>query len=69
MERRAGTARYTGIMTNKGLAYLIWRDGQAFLKSKSAEIPATEADVARIKVRQTSPRPEFAHLIWPTLIV
>ena len=26
----------TGLLTERGLGYLIWRDGQAFLKSKSA---------------------------------
>ena len=31
------------MMTEQGLAYLIWRDGQAFLKSKSAEMPPTRS--------------------------
>ena len=49
VERSAGTVGSTGIMTEQGLAYLIWRDGQAFLKSKSAEIPATGEQLTAIR--------------------
>ena len=45
VERR-GSIGSTGVMTGNGLAYLIWRDGQAFLKSKTAETPAAEDQVA-----------------------
>ena len=46
----------TGMMTEQGLAYLVWRDGQAFLKSKSAEIPATGEQLAGVAVL-ARPRP------------
>jgi hypothetical protein len=49
VERSVGTIGSTGIMTEQGLAYLIWRDGQAFLKSKSAEIPATGEQLTAIR--------------------
>ena len=49
VERREGSIGSTGVLTEHGLAYLIWHDGQAFLKSKTAEIPATEDQVAAIQ--------------------
>jgi len=36
----------TGLMTEQGLAYLVWRDGHAFLASKGIETPATPEQVA-----------------------
>jgi hypothetical protein len=39
----------TGLMTEQGLAYLVWRDGQAFLANKSGEIPATAEQVETIQ--------------------
>lgn len=49
LDRTTNTQGSTGILTGEGLAYLIWRDGQAYLKSKTAEIPATEEQVAAIR--------------------
>ena len=49
VERRENTIGSTGMMTEQGLAYLVRRDGQAFLKSKSVEIPADEEQVAAIR--------------------
>jgi hypothetical protein len=36
-------------MTEQGLAYLVWRDGQAFLASKGGETPATTEQVETIR--------------------
>ena len=52
VERRDGaygSIGGTGMMTGHGLAYLVWRDGRAYLKSKSAEAPAADAQVAAIR--------------------
>jgi hypothetical protein len=39
----------TGIMTENGIAYLVWRDGQPFLAAKGSETPATPEQVAAIE--------------------
>jgi hypothetical protein len=39
----------TGILTERGLAYLIWRDGQAFLAGKGFELQATDEQVAAVR--------------------
>jgi len=44
-----GSIGSTGMMTEQGLAYLVWRDGQAFLAGKGFEQPATEAQIASIR--------------------
>lgn len=44
-----GTAGSTGILTERGLAYLIWRDGQAFLAGKGFEMAATEEQVTAVR--------------------
>jgi hypothetical protein len=49
LERRHGTIGSTGMLTGDGLAYLIWRDGQAYLKSKHAENAATEQQVEAVR--------------------
>jgi hypothetical protein len=49
VERRASSIGSTGILTEHGIAYLIWRDGQAFLKSKAAEAPASADEVAAVQ--------------------
>ena len=41
-----GSVGSTGMWTERGLAYLIWRDGQAFLAGKGFEQPATGEQVA-----------------------
>jgi hypothetical protein len=49
VERKAGTVGSTGVMTEQGLAYLVRRDGQAFLKSKASETLASEEQIAAIE--------------------
>ena len=44
-----GSIGSTGIFTERGLAYLIWRDGQAFLAGKGFEQPATGEQVAAVR--------------------
>ena len=39
----------TGIMTENGIAYLVWRDGQPYLAAKGSETPATTEQVAAIE--------------------
>jgi hypothetical protein len=39
----------TGLMTEQGLAYLVWRDGQAFLAGKGGETAATAEQVETIQ--------------------
>ncbi|MGA2576248.1 MAG: hypothetical protein ABSH24_09525 [Bryobacteraceae bacterium] len=52
VERTAGgygSIGGTGIMTDRGLAYLVWRDGQAFLAGKGFELAATDEQVAAVR--------------------
>jgi hypothetical protein len=44
-----GTQGSTGLMTESGLAYLVWRDGVALLSSKGSEAPATAEQVEEIR--------------------
>jgi len=44
-----GSIGSTGMWTERGLAYLIWRDGQAFLAGKGFEQPATDDQVAAVR--------------------
>ena len=44
-----GTQGSTGLMTESGLAYLVWRDGVALLSSKGSEAPATPEQVEEIR--------------------
>lgn len=44
-----GSIGGTGIMTEQGLAYLIWRNGQAFLAGKGFELPASDDQVALVR--------------------
>ena len=39
----------TGMMTEQGLAYLIWRDGQPYLAAKGGETRATPEQVEAIR--------------------
>src|ERR1039458_8000193 len=39
----------TGMMTDQGLAYLVWRDGRPYLAAKSGETPATPEQVEIIR--------------------
>jgi hypothetical protein len=44
-----GSVGGTGVMTERGLAYLVWRDGQAFLAGKGFEESATEEQVSAVR--------------------
>ena len=44
-----GSIGSTGVWTERGLAYLVWRDGQAFLAGKGFEQAATEEEVAAVR--------------------
>jgi hypothetical protein len=44
-----GSIGATGVLTERGLAYLIWRDGQPFLAGKGFEQPATGEQVAAVR--------------------
>jgi hypothetical protein len=39
----------SGMMTENGMAYLIWREGEPRLVSKGSEIPASAEEVAAIR--------------------
>jgi hypothetical protein len=45
----AGNQGSTGMMTDQGLAYLVWREGQPFLAAKGSETPATPEQVETIR--------------------
>lgn len=52
VERRdvgIGSIGSTGVMTETGLAYLVWRGSQAMLVSKAGEQAAAEAQVEAIR--------------------
>jgi hypothetical protein len=52
VERTAGgygSIGSTGIMTEQGLAYLVWRDGRAFLAGKGFELAAMDEQVAAVR--------------------
>lgn len=44
-----GNQGSTGMMTEQGLAYLVWRDGQPYLAAKGRETPATPEQVETIR--------------------
>jgi hypothetical protein len=39
----------TGMMTEQGVAYLVWRDGHPYLVAKGGETPATPEQVETIR--------------------
>ena len=39
----------SGYMTEKGIAYLVWRDGRPWLVSKGSEVAATAEQVQEIQ--------------------
>ena len=45
----SGNQGSTGLMTEQGLAYLVWRDGQPYLAAKGGETPATPEQVETIR--------------------
>jgi hypothetical protein len=52
VERREagiGSIGSTGVMTETGLAYLVWRGGQAMLVGKAGEQAAADAQVEAIR--------------------
>ena len=46
---QAGNQGSTGLMTELGLAYLVWHDGEPFLAAKGGETPATPEQVETIR--------------------
>jgi hypothetical protein len=44
-----GSIGSTGVMTESGLAYLVWRDGRARLKAKGADTEPSPAQVEAIR--------------------
>jgi len=44
-----GSIGSTGVWTERGIAYMVWRDGRAFLAGKGFEAPATEEQVAAVR--------------------
>jgi hypothetical protein len=44
-----GSISSTGVLTERGLAYLVWRDGRTFLAGKGFEDPAADDQVAAIR--------------------
>lgn len=44
-----GSLGSTGVMTENGLAYVVWRDGRPMLVAKSSEIPADEAQLTAMR--------------------
>jgi len=45
-----GSIGGTGILTERGLAYLVWREGQALLAGKGFEQPADSDQVAAVRM-------------------
>jgi len=45
----AATQGSTGVMTENGIAFLVWRDGRAMLAAKGMETPATPEQVEAIR--------------------
>lgn len=44
-----GSIGSTGVMTDSGLAYLVWRDGRAMLVGKAGESPADAGQLEAIQ--------------------
>ena len=44
-----GNQGSTGMMTEQGLAYLVWHDGRPYLAARSGETPATPEQVEIIR--------------------
>jgi hypothetical protein len=44
-----GSQGSTGLLTEQGIAYLVWRDGQPLLSSKGLERPASAEQVEAIR--------------------
>ena len=39
----------SGLMTENGLAFLVWREGRAFLAAKGSEVEATNEQVEQLR--------------------
>ena len=48
--RGYGSIGGTGILTERGLAYLVWREGQVLLAGKGFEQPADSDQVAAVRM-------------------
>jgi hypothetical protein len=46
---QGGNQGSTGMMTEQGLAYLVWREGRPYLAAKGGETPATQEQVETIR--------------------
>ena len=46
---RGNSQGSTGLLTERGLAYLVWRNGQPYLAAKGGETPATPEEVEIIR--------------------
>jgi len=44
-----GSIGSTGVWTERGIAYLIWREDRAYLAGKGFEQPATEDQMAAVR--------------------
>jgi hypothetical protein len=44
-----GSVGSTGLLTEKGLAYLVWREGRPLLAAHGSEVPADAAQVEQIR--------------------
>jgi hypothetical protein len=44
-----GSIGSTGMWTERGIAYLIWREGRAYLAGKGFEQPASDEQVAAVQ--------------------
>jgi hypothetical protein len=52
VENRAGGAANigsTGVFTEEGLAYLVWREERAYLAAKGSEVPADDSTVRALR--------------------
>ena len=53
----------SGYMTDSGPAYLVWRNGQAFLVSRGQETPATDDQVETIERFSK----DLKNALWPPI--
>ncbi|HEY1336539.1 MAG TPA: hypothetical protein VGF59_03475 [Bryobacteraceae bacterium] len=44
-----GSIGSTGMMTEHGFAFIVWKQGQAYMAAKGVETPATEEQVERVR--------------------
>ena len=49
VDRVSGGIGSTGLLTERGLAYLVWRDGAPMLAGKGIDMPATPGQVETVR--------------------